>query len=1258
MDVTLLTLAFSVILLLFILGFVTFRWKKDQNDKLKYRRTSSDFLYTNTINQNFESNTMMYQNDMYRMENIENNSNAGSSNNSGSPNDIVNIEDNIPFTKKGDPNNKKKVSNYFSTNPLKSLFSHQSEEADPLDRAIENQNYYPRKNSNSKYASITNFPNPYYSDKGIGIGPNGSVINRNSKDVSHLMTISNKEIVEPNPIHLNQMNPRLTLTYRNNNNRNNEEFEAVRNSIYQNSNNTNSISYRNSKFNISNYNNNNNNNNNENESRNLSEKTSYDNIMVTPPPSEGILLNKNSSHRNNNNNNGTKSRISFVDPNNGNILTSGSINQSSNLYPNNNNNTNNNQQSNNRLSVNNSEELPSFEDFNESVDGNGNNNSLKKMDFVQGVENSAFLDVPNRRMSTSNPILDKDKKEVNEDSKMKSQSLPRKKPKTLSWGPPSVYALNDDYDDSQSDTSSYVADNKPFQPNFSNTNFDDTASFDSTFSATSFDTKCKTQFNTQFNSKYERPDLISTLVKHKQPKVLPVVPRRSSLINKPKNGINTMVSIQSINSMNSMNSVGSVDSMNGMTNEMNNEVITNDLNRSIYNGTPEIPNNNGISSIPTSVYYQNQQNLKENYDKAKIMYQQTVQENQKLINNFINGSSLNNSTHSSNNNTIISNNDNINNNNVEGIFSPPLSNMSLNSSTPDSSFAILANSSTITAESSILSTNKASVISPESFTSPIVQYQSPNISLVENGSGSVQTSPLSMNNKALNFINNNGNIVNRNPLSMEMMINQQNIIKNQGDTASISSQSSIMSNNSLPNSLPGSLPGSLPNSLPGSLPSSLPSSLPGSLPSSLPNSLPGSLPTPLPSNNPSPLIQANPVGLTSPQLQGSPIVIPSNPLVMTSQVNTNVNQSPSISPLNMAINMQSQPQQTYSPKGSPSIHSVNSLTIPVSQMSQVSPLNQSQTNQFINNSEGIIRQPSPLSSPIRTPPIAPSQVSVPVSVPDSVALTQNQPISINNTIPINIEPTVVVNNHQHKLPIPPGTNSNDPSAMATNDTIENINNEPTIGVTGSIPMDDHGTKIENNGKEVPNHIENSKEISEAIEQQKQQMAVVQQQMENIENISSLQMNNNINNNNNNNKIKPTHPFNDNLEKPPRTDPTTLEDTTSSATALMTSNSKSIINTLSNMSEFYNTTLDSIDYDSSYSSTFLDSSLSNDAIPLRGNASYDMNYSSQPQGITSDTFDPRRVSNNPFITEMTSTNHHTNIITSKDQVIDDNNPFNI
>jgi len=209
--------------------------------------------------------------------------------------------------------------------------------------------------------------------------------------------------------------------------------------------------------------------------------------------------------------------------------------------------------------------------------------------------------------------------------------------------------------------------------------------------------------------------------------------------------------------------------------------------------------------------------------------------------------------------------------------------------------------------------------------------------------------------------------------------------------------------------------------------------------------------------------------------------------------------------------------------------------------------------------------------------------------------------TINNTIDINI--------------------NNDNNIKDNNIKDSNIND---INKQDSIIKD---TVVSNDTKDLihPN-IENSNTLA-IIEQQKQQLtADVQHQMENIEY-----------------KSKPLY-----MDK-------TIEDSSSMSTSLSNNNNtnnnntKSIINTLSNMSLIYNSTLDSIDFDSSYSSTFIDSN-SNDLLQPGQDILVETNNSNPPVPYD------RRISNNPFISDIAT--NHTNIIVSKDQDADDNNPFNI
>jgi hypothetical protein len=91
--------------------------------------------------------------------------------------------------------------------------------------------------------------------------------------------------------------------------------------------------------------------------------------------------------------------------------------------------------------------------------------------------------------------------------------------------------------------------------------------------------------------------------------------------------------------------------------------------------------------------------------------------------------------------------------------------------------------------------------------------------------------------------------------------------------------------------------------------------------------------------------------------------------------------------------------------------------------------------------------------------------------------------------------------------------------------------------------------------------------------------------------------------------------------------------------------KSIMNTLSDMSLIYNSTVDSIDLESSFSTAFYEPSFSNPQFQ-EGNAS---------KLIVDQPIDNRRISNNPFINDMVN---GTNTINNPENNTDDNNPFNI
>jgi len=322
MDVVLVTLSFSVLLLLFIVIFLIIKLKRDKNKK-KYRRSSSLALYNSDYNSNYNPNDMIYHPSemVYQMENAENGSNVSSANNSTSP--IDNIEDNIPFNTSDEKKDskRKKISSYFSTNPLKSLFNSDSKD---LLNNIDDEDL-----NNSRYSFINNHPNPYYTERGIGVkGQNGTPFYSNS-NIPRTSILTNIE--EPNKIHINQYNPRISVTYRN-------EYEGNR----------------------------------------MNNNRVSKNIMVGPP-TEGILVNRKSTSpvRLSFNQPAKKQRISFFDPYSGQILrqnsTSSSITQ---VYP------NDNDTDNDHLRPSSMENnLPSFEDFNNSMDGFGNNNSSKKNGF-------------------------------------------------------------------------------------------------------------------------------------------------------------------------------------------------------------------------------------------------------------------------------------------------------------------------------------------------------------------------------------------------------------------------------------------------------------------------------------------------------------------------------------------------------------------------------------------------------------------------------------------------------------------------------------------------------------------------------------------------------------------------------------------------------------------------------------------------------------------------------------------------------------
>lgn len=420
-------------------------------------------------------------------------------------------------------------------------------------------------------------------------------------------------------------------------------------------------------------------------------------------------------------------------------------------------------------------------------------------------------------MSSSDALIQNKMQNLEVDT----QSLPRKKSKTLSWGPPSVYALKDEYD-SQSDTSLNQIDEKPsyFQPHFSSPNFEDNASFDSTFSVTSFDTKCKTQFNTQFNSKYERPDLISTLVKPKQPKQpkLPAVIPRSSSLHIPtsiiqnlqsdnKIDINSNINLsRNMNNMNNMNSINmnQINNMNNM-NTMNN-INTNNANNMNMNNINNMNINNNVNN---SVNFHNQQNLQEKYNKSKQLYQNTIQDNQIHINKFTSNTPLNTSQTITNNFNTNSSTNNNGNDNVQMMLSPPLSPLSMGGiqNNNDSSFAILAN----TSAENVLTSSSNNV---ENVISPITQNQNLNISdntfdhqsINVNVVNNVKINPLlinSVNNNTMPFddpfinrnnqssiINGTSNSIQNTSLTIPVQMNpvnslqQQQLSRNASDTSS------------------------------------------------------------------------------------------------------------------------------------------------------------------------------------------------------------------------------------------------------------------------------------------------------------------------------------------------------------------------------------------------------------------------------------------------------------------------------------------
>jgi len=175
-----------------------------------------------------------------------------------------------------------------------------------------------------------------------------------------------------------------------------------------------------------------------------------------------------------------------------------------------------------------------------------------------------------------------------------------------------------------------------------------------------------------------------------------------------------------------------------------------------------------------SVNSENRNDVASPNNEAYFKYQQTVQENQKLINNFIYGTSPT----STNTNTTTTNKEVHSNNNMDDMI---FNNSQQSQNSQDSSFAILSNSSAILDSSMITPANH----SMDSITSPTLQHQLLNISSSSSSSTFKDHPPSNAapNQLLINAVKNNVNINNNklSPFSPE-------------DLASNSSQSSIMSN--------------------------------------------------------------------------------------------------------------------------------------------------------------------------------------------------------------------------------------------------------------------------------------------------------------------------------------------------------------------------------------------------------------------------------------------------------------------------------
>jgi len=482
---------------------------------------------------------------------------------------------------------------------------------------------------------------------------------------------------------------------------------------------------------------------------------------------------------------------------------------------------------------------------------------------------------------------------------------------------------------------------------------------------------------------------------------------------------NPYVNDMSMNNANQNNAVVNNGTQNGNNNNpynnnpymagnnSSNENPVNDANiNSMYSN-----NNNSVESVNNensqnqsgsiqgnenpSVYFQNQQKIQENYDKSKQLYQKTVEENQTLMNNFISGNSNLPANSNSNNN----NNNNDVNTNDESMFSPNLSHTSFNGAQnyQDSSFAILANSSTILDSSMISQANRSSLINPDSInniTSPIIKHQS--ISSVTSINDH-QPSNASQNSLLISAVTNNA-MMNKNPLSADVLYNQQQIIKNQGDTASISSQSSVMSGQSSIHNSP-IVTATIPTSQINRLPSN--SSGNTSMNSySSPSLQPVVNTPPFISRTPSPANSLLPGRPYSPQ--ASPSV---SPLVMAAQIQSITPQSsPSLSTTQIqSITPQGSPSlnttqiQSITPQSSPSLNTTQ--IIPIANEASQGNVNDNLTNKTAYIEPNIVA-PTAHKHALPAIPTPPTNTTIPPAVDNGMNddLSNNKTRSVMNTL--------------------------------------------------------------------------------------------------------------------------------------------------------------------------------------------------------------------------------------------------------------------